>query len=493
MQPAGRLGEARRLAQSFGSSGTGTSRVALVLAGARPTVAYDGREGGLAGALARVRAGREPADLRAAILAGSSLLAGRESRLAVVRAPEDAAPSIAASAGTVTEDVVGARLDDRGLFAPAARCGIGSKAGCEILVRLRNDAASAARVRVTATVAGGLATSFVVAVPASSEEPVVLSASPDARVTLRIASRDALAADDVAQVAVPGPDGTPASAVVTLVGTPGRSTALARAFASVPGVTLRLREPGSVSAADVDASDLLVLDGPVAEPATPVPATLLVHPETLPGWHAGGADRSATTATSSTDDALLAGVDLTSLTIHAGAVRRYTTPAWLQPLVVAGDTPLLASGGDARGRLALLAFEPSSSDLPQLEALPILARNLVRWATAWAPPSVAAGVPFALPRLASAAPRAGAATAAVGASGVAAVAGLPPGEAEVADGAHRARVTSASVEPDQPAVSVAPAATGPAHRSSLAPWLLAAAAIGIALELATARRPWAAA
>jgi hypothetical protein len=57
---------------------------------------------------------------------------------------------------------------------------------------------------------------------------------------------------------------------------------------------------------------------------------------------------------------------------------------------------LLAAGDSGRQRVAALSFEPGQSDLPQLSALPILAANLVRWASRWAPATASAGVLFAV-------------------------------------------------------------------------------------------------
>src|SRR5205085_494408 len=47
-------------------------------------------------------------------------------------------------------------------------------------------------------------------------------------------------------------------------------------------------------------------------------------------------------------------------------------------------------------RVAVMAFEPSESNLPQLAAFPALIDNIVAWSQRLAPQSVAAGSPFAL-------------------------------------------------------------------------------------------------
>jgi hypothetical protein len=110
----------------------------------------------------------------------------------------------------------------------------------------------------------------------------------------------------------------------------------------------------------------------------------------------GGALSDTVVSGTATGSELLDGVDLSSLSIDAGAARRLVLPRWLAPVVWSPEGTLLAAGANGRQRLAALSFEPGQSDLPQLSALPILAANLVQWASAWAPASATAGVPFAV-------------------------------------------------------------------------------------------------
>src|SRR5205823_552423 len=53
--------------------------------------------------------------------------------------------------------------------------------------------------------------------------------------------------------------------------------------------------------------------------------------------------------------------------------------------------PLLAAGDDGTQRLAVLAFDPAASNLPQLSAFPLLLWNVVRWSGTWLPAAVVAG------------------------------------------------------------------------------------------------------
>jgi hypothetical protein len=68
-----------------------------------------------------------------------------------------------------------------------------------------------------------------------------------------------------------------------------------------------------------------------------------------------------------------------------------STPAWVQPVVWAPRGPLLAAGGDGVHRVVALAFDPGASALPQSEAFPILAQNIVSWALDWIPAAARPG------------------------------------------------------------------------------------------------------
>ena len=178
---------------------------------------------------------------------------------------------------------------------------------------------------------------------------------------------------------------------MTLVGAPSDAVAVAQAFAAVPGVTLRLHTPAKYRAADAVTSDLAVLDGSLPAPASPVPGGAPDRPAPPTGRERRGS-RCATRASGlDPASALLADVDLTSLTIDGGGSRALTLPPYMSGAAWSPDGPLLAAGDDGHQRLAVLSFDPTESDLPQLASFPILAANLVRWSAGWTPTAAAAG------------------------------------------------------------------------------------------------------
>jgi hypothetical protein len=110
---------------------------------------------------------------------------------------------------------------------------------------------------------------------------------------------------------------------------------------------------------------------------------LLISPPSLPGGSIGGTIGAPAVSNVATASPLVQGVDLTSLNIGRGDASVLTLPPWMSPIVSSPAGPLLAAGDDGRQRVAVLAFDPVHSNLAQLAALPILARNLVGWADAW--------------------------------------------------------------------------------------------------------------
>jgi hypothetical protein len=476
-------------------SAAGASSVVVVDAGAIPRVVYRGHPSGVPQALRRLRPQPAYADLGAAIATAAAL---DPSSIVVARAPEDSLPPIRDAASILRVATLAPRADDRALVAPLARCGIGGPAACEIVVELVNDAVHPATVTVNAAVAGGRTAAFTAHVGAGAATPIALAVSAGSHVAIRLRSRDAIPGDDAAYVTVPGAANVPASSVVTVVGEPPQALPLARAFGAVPGVSLRLRTPIELSSTDAATSDLVVVDGDADRDANAAAlrnagALLLVHPPDLPGGDAGAAVRSAVSATSTDGGTLLDGVDLTSLAVDRGAVRRYVLPPSMQPLAVADAVPLLAAGTDGRRRVALLAFEPSRSNLAQLDALPILARNLVGWASAWAPGSVGAGTPFAVQWLpAGAALAIGRIPLADGATGGAAVAGLGPGDYRVTsrgrDGRRSAAVAVSLTRPAATPVTLPRARRRASSALPISWWLAAAALAAIAIELAIGGR-----
>jgi hypothetical protein len=395
MSAPGRLEQAERAVKRVAGSTGGAVRI--VLADGAPGLLYNGRASGVSAALARVRPSAAPSDLAAAMTVAAGLLGGPRDRVTVIRAAEDSLPRYTAGAGELSAITIGRAIATRGILDASARCGVGGPDLCEVYATVTNSSTEPAVVHYTAQAAGHRALSLNVRVGARASAPIVLAATPGEEVSLRLAATPgALPADDTAWVAVPGEDDLPSASSVTLVGTPADASALARAFASVPGVSLTLVTPASYRPSDARKSDLVVLDDWLPNGALPsAPSVLLVDPPRLPGGHVGGTLSDVVLSGTDSANTLLEGVDLSSLDVARGAARDITLPRWLSPVVWSPAGPLVAAGDNGRQHVGVISFAPAESNLSQLASFPVLAANFVRWA-AWAPDAATAGVPIAV-------------------------------------------------------------------------------------------------
>jgi aerotolerance regulator-like protein len=395
MQAPGRMAEATREAERILAADPPATPVAIVLANGSSSVLYRGARAGALATLARVSASAAPADLASALTVAAGLLGGAHDSLALIRAPEDPLPAVSAAPGELQIFTLSPPIGDQGIFDAGARCGLGASATCEVYATVRNTAAHAVDELVSADADGHPPVSVRVQVAADASAPLFLVSQPGEQVSLRLQGSDPLPADDEAWVTVPAAGDLPKSSVVTLVGTPSTVLATARAFAAVPGVSLRLRTSATFTRGDAEQSDLVVLDHLIPRGGLPPsPAVLLVDPPRLPEGRVGGALGETVVSGTDAGNELLEGVELSSLAIAAHAAIGLNLPPWLAPVVWSPDGALLAAGSNGRQRVATLAFEPGQSNLTQLPALPILAANLVRWAAGWAPVAAKAGVPF---------------------------------------------------------------------------------------------------
>jgi Ca-activated chloride channel homolog len=371
----------------------GDEAVRIVGAGGAPTVLFEGEAASAAGAIESLEAGPGAADLPAALRLASGLRADDGSPVTLLRAPEDAAPEVKGGSSTYDEQVVGQPLEDVGLGGGIAHCDRLGAEECEVFVRVTNRGSTARRVSVRIAAAGEPARTKWVEAPAGGSAPLIFTAAPGAAVEVSLPGGDGLAADDSAFVSVPEPGGER----ITLVGNRTRALPLARALASVPGVQLRLRTPETYEGTDPGTSDLLVLDGFMPKGGLPeAPGLLLVNPPRVPGGRVIGKMKDSRMSGFEAANPLLEGVDLASLTIGAGASKRLALPASLSAAAWSAEGPLIAAGTESGSRLAILSFEPSESNLPQLAAFPALIDNIVAWSFRLAPQSAAAGVPFTL-------------------------------------------------------------------------------------------------
>jgi Ca-activated chloride channel homolog len=392
MGARGRLAAAELRIKQLATGLPHGARVLVVLADSTPHVIYRGSAGRLGTVLSAIPQGAAPPSLRQAMSLVAGLLGSPRDRVVLLRAPEDSAPPLRSNAGEFQAVVIGGPVADQGIFSPGARCGIGGADGCEVRAVVSSTTAAPVTDRYTAYANGRALGSGMVRVGARSSTDIAFSAPAEAQINVRLDARDALPVDDQAWISVPGRSGAPPSTSVTLVGTPTDALSVARAFAAVPGITLRLRTPASYRPADARKADLTIADGWLpASGLPPSPAVVVINPPRLPGGRVGGPLADSTPSGEDPTNDLVSGLDLTSLAIGAGSAHAVAPPDYMTPIVWSPDGTLLAAGDDGTRRVAVLSFDPAQSNLPQLASFPILALNLVRWAADWVPPSAPAG------------------------------------------------------------------------------------------------------
>ncbi|MFZ0384167.1 MAG: VWA domain-containing protein [Solirubrobacteraceae bacterium] len=480
--------------------------VRVVVASPAARLAYRGSADGVGDALARVRPTAAPPDLGAALSVAAGLLTGPHDRIVVVHAPEDTVPAVDAAPGELSTLTAGTPIADQGIFDTSARCGIGPADLCAITAVLRNTGDTTVDDHYLAAAGGRRPLSLSSRVGPRSSADIGLIATPGEQVDLRLQGFDPLKVDDQAWVSVPYQGGAPRASVVTLVGERSRALALARAFDAVPGVKLRLLTPSAYRPADARDTDLIVLDGWLPRSGLPpAPSVLLVDPPSLPGGRVGAAQADSTVSGTDQSSPLLDGVNLSSLSIDPRSARDLALPGWLTQVAWSPAGPLIAAGGNGRQRIAIISFEPSRSNLPQLASFPIMAANLVGWGLAWAPASAVAGLPIladAIPGATTASlTRDGAVVArapldgrpvalTATAPGMYALAESGPG---VSDRATVAVDVAASGSPSSTAIDIHPPPAGavPTPKPSRVPWVIIATLVVLVLEWAywLARRP----
>jgi hypothetical protein len=385
---------------------------------------------------------------------------------------------------------------DHGIGGVSARCGLPAADDCEVLATVTQTRGPATRVKVSVRSGGREATSTSADLPAgASGAPVVLRAPPGARLRLSLPGGDALAADDRAWIAVPAAT-TPS---VTIVAPADRAGILERAFSAVPGARVHTVLPARYRAADARDADLLVLDA-FSPSGTVFPgarSVLYVDPPRLPAGRVAGTLRNGTPSGSDPEDPLLNGVDLDALTPDPGTARNVRAPAWLAPVAWSPSGPLLLAGDDGRRRIAVLALDPAASPLPQSEAFPVLAANLVRWAQEWIPVATEPGAPVLAQVPAATRTTELGAEATTGAPAVlaAGATGTPTARQSGSWGV-RERAVSSNVDARPGAggpaglvdLRVDPTPEGARSTADLTPWLLLAALLVLAAEWGYALR-----
>jgi hypothetical protein len=376
----------------------GGTRISIVTAGTNPSVLVTSTNpGAVKQALADVQAAETPTDLTAALQLAAGLLADPQNKRAgitLVHAREESLPPVQGPAGLIKNVMIGQSANDQAIVNFTMQCVPGTTLKCTAYAAIRNTNTVPVTDPLVIDGDGKVLAVQRLYLPAQSETGVSFAIPPDHYLLqMYLAGKDSLPADNIAWATVPQLVRTR----VMLVGAASSVAPLQQAFRAIPGVQVQVVAPAHFTSAAAASTDLLVLDGWMpGTPAPPAPAVLYVAPPSLPGGSVTGTIADTTLSEVDTANPLLQDVDLTSLDILPGAAKQITLPPALTPVVATATGPLLASGAIGGQRVAVLAFDPTRSNLPQLDAFPLLLRNLVEQDTSWLPSSGYVGEPLTI-------------------------------------------------------------------------------------------------
>jgi hypothetical protein len=371
------------------------TRISVVTTGANPSVLITSTDGGaVKKALAGVQASETPANLTTALDLAAGLLVDPQSKdagITLVHAREETVPPVHGPSGLVKDVSVGQSANDQAIVNFTVQCIPGTSVKCTAYAALRNDATTPVTDPLVIDGDGKVLAVQTMHLPAQSETGVSFAIPSDHYLLqMYLAGKDILPADNIAWAIVPQLQRTR----VVLVGAAASTAPLKQALEAAPGVQVQVELPAKFNAATAAAANLLVLDGWVPGGSAPqTPAVLYVNPPSIPGGTISGTIGDTTLSAVDKASPLMQDVDLTSLDILPGAARQMTLPASLTPIVSTATGPLLAAGAIGNQQVAVLAFDPVRSNLPQLDAFPLLMRNLVQQDMSWLPATGYAGEP----------------------------------------------------------------------------------------------------
>jgi len=267
---------------------------------------------------------------------------------------------------------VGTSLENVGITACHLRRGPDNPEDVQIAATVTNNSSENREVPLKITVAGEVLDETALSVPAGNSATHVFKGRTRAEgiARLELSVEDALSADDLAFLVLPGGGKVPVLLVSD--GDDAYIESALRANLRVesyrvstgdykPANSLAVNILNRFVPAQLPAGHLLVVNSADAGPLYETAGT--VRRPVITDWDRG--------------HPILAGVNLDDLVIEH--TLRVKTPAWASVLARAGEVPLVLAGEFQHRKVAILAFGPDASNLPLRAAFPLLVENAVRW------------------------------------------------------------------------------------------------------------------
>ncbi|MDB5076292.1 MAG: uncharacterized protein JWO42_2471, partial [Chloroflexi bacterium] len=385
-----RLAAARDVvARDIQNAPSGTTYT-IVAAGAQPRVLISTTDRAIAlGSLQGLSPSTTAPDLGQALTMAAGLLPAHDAHMLVIYARGEILPSISAPSGVVTSTSIGQNSDDQSISLFSIRCVVAAST-CDAFARVRNSAEVAVQESLVIESDGVVLGQQSLNLPAQSASDLSFAVGATHHVVqLYLPRRDLVGSNNLAWSIVP----SPSPATVTVVGDAKHTAPVKKALAAMPNVRVVVRTPKQFTSGGTGVSGPLVLAGWMPPgPLPAAPSLILIDPPSFPGEPAPSTLPDTTISAIDTTSPLLDGVDLTSLDIPPGAARQLTLPSSLQPVVSAADGTLVAAGKVEGRRVAVFTFDPTVSNLSQLNAFPLLMGNMVHWSAAWLPTAAVPGV-----------------------------------------------------------------------------------------------------
>lgn len=377
---------ARAALRALGSQ----DRATLVAAGPSARIVASGGAADLARLLAAVdqlRPGGTGTDIDGALtLAEAALDPDRRRAIVVITdgsLPEQSAAAPRTLSAELDWQQVGDEAPNRAIVAFAARPWGGN---LQVYARAANYAQAPAETTIRLYGDDQLLGTRAVALAAGGETELTwtLPKGYD-RLRAELDGGDALAEDDDAFLSVG--QARPISALLVSE----QPDTLRRALAAVPGVRVTVVDPAGYQPPGSSA-DLTIFEG-FLPPEWPAGAALAINPPPgSPLVEVGQqAQRLGEGELTQTGD-LLAGLSFAGVSF--GPIYPVAPPAWAEPRLADGGTPLILRGRDGAHEVAIWAFDPAAGNLPTRLAFPLLVARTVRDLT---PPPLPASLPAGAP------------------------------------------------------------------------------------------------
>ena len=352
----------------------GGARMAVVLAEKSPRLLspFVADKNALRRLIASARATDEPGDVASSMIFGMSLRDPRRGGRVVLETDGafDELRGVDTSLPWVTVDTVGTRHDNVGITGMAFRQGSTTGAGYQLFLSVLNAGGTAAMVPLSIRAGGKDVVTRTLTVGAGQRSTMTVPwpGPTSGRVTASLLTHDALPLDDTAYASF-----APARNLqVLVVGSQPRF--IQQAFASLPGVTVRIQDAPSDDGPQADVVVYAGVQPPLLSkgnfilfdsvpPNLPLRVNGVLRVPAITGWN-----RS---------DPLLDSVSLAGIAI--GQALDLDPGPGFTVLAASGRSPLLLSWDHSGVRALMLAFDPRSSDFPLRPAFPILLANALSW------------------------------------------------------------------------------------------------------------------